>query len=48
MTATEFFQVIAGLSGLLFVITSMLVLELSLNTAQTRQPLMNLCRVRYS
>jgi hypothetical protein len=45
MTATEVFQFFAGLSGLLFVITSMLAIGLSLTNAQARRPLMNLCPV---
>jgi hypothetical protein len=45
MTATEIFQVFAGLSGPLFVITSMLAVGLSMTTAHRRQPLMNPCRV---
>jgi hypothetical protein len=40
MTATEFFQVVAGLWGLLFVSASMLAIGLSLITAQARQPRM--------
>jgi hypothetical protein len=45
MTATAIFQVIAGLPGPLFVITSMLAMGLSLTSAQVGQPLVNLCRV---
>ncbi len=45
MTANEVLQVFAGLSGPLFVITSMLAIGLSLTMAQARRPLMNLCRV---
>ena len=45
MTATEFFQIMAGLSGPLFVITSMLAMGMSLTTAHIRQPLVNLCRI---
>ena len=39
MTVTEVFQVFAGLSGPLFVITSMLAIGLSLTMAQARRPL---------
>jgi hypothetical protein len=45
MTATEVIQVFAGLSGPLFVITSMLAIGLSLTMAQARRPLLNLCLV---
>ena len=45
MTVTEVIQVFAGLSGPLFVITSMLAIGLSLTMAQARRPLMNLCCV---
>jgi hypothetical protein len=45
MTVTEVIQVLAGLSGPLFVITSMLAIGLSLTIAQARRPLMNLCYV---
>jgi BASS family bile acid:Na+ symporter len=41
MTLTEFFRVIAQLSGLLFVITSMLGMGMSLSMAQIIQPLKN-------
>ena len=42
MTATEFFQVFAGLSSPLFIIASMLAMGLSLATAQFRRPQVNL------
>jgi hypothetical protein len=45
MTANVVFQIFAGPSGPLFVITSMLAIGLSLTIAQARRPLMNLCRV---
>ena len=45
MTANEVLQVFAGLSGPLFVITSMLAIGLGLIVAQARRPLMNLCPV---
>ncbi len=45
MTVTEVIQVFAGLSGPLFVITSMLAIGLSLTIAQARRPHMNLCPV---
>jgi len=45
MTANEVLQVFAGLSGPLFVITSMLAIGLSLTMAQARRPRMNLCPV---
>jgi BASS family bile acid:Na+ symporter len=38
---SEFFQTLAGLSGVLFVITSMLAMGMSLSTAQILQPLKN-------
>ncbi len=41
MTMNEFFQTLAGLSGVLFVITSMLAMGMSLSTAQILQPLKN-------
>lgn len=41
MTANELFQALAGLSGLLFVITSMLAMGMSLTIAQILQPLKN-------
>ncbi len=41
MTFTEFFETIAKLSGLLFVVTSMLAMGLSLTMAQIIQPLRN-------
>ncbi len=41
MTMDEFFQALAGLSGVLFVITSMLAMGMSLSTAQILQPLKN-------
>lgn len=41
MTLAEFFGVIAQLSGLLFVVTSMLAMGLSLTMAQILQPLKN-------
>jgi len=41
MTTVEFFQALAGLSGVLFVITSMLAMGLSLTIAQILQPLKN-------
>jgi BASS family bile acid:Na+ symporter len=41
MTANEFFAAIAQLSGLLFVVTSMLAMGLSLTLAQIAQPLRN-------
>jgi len=42
MTATEFFTAIAQLSGLLFVVTSMLAMGMSLTMAQILQPLKNM------
>jgi hypothetical protein len=45
MTATEFFQVIAGLSGPLFIMTSMLAVGMSLATAHIRRPRVDVCRV---
>ncbi len=41
MTASEFFSAIATLSGLLFVVTSMLAMGLSLTMGQIMQPLKN-------
>jgi BASS family bile acid:Na+ symporter len=41
MTTTEFFQALAGISGVLFVITSMLGMGMSLTMAQILQPLKN-------
>lgn len=41
MTAEEFFQAIAALSGLLFILASMLAMGLSLTMAQILQPLHN-------
>lgn len=41
MTTAEFFQALAGISGVLFVITSMLAMGLSLTMAQILQPLKN-------
>ena len=41
MTATEFFEAIAKISGLLFVVTSMLALGMSLTAGQILQPLKN-------
>ena len=41
MTATEFFSAIAGISGLLFVVTSMLAMGMSLTLAQIIEPLKN-------
>jgi predicted Na+-dependent transporter len=41
MTVNELFQALAGLSGLLFVITSMLAMGMSLTIAQILQPLKN-------
>jgi BASS family bile acid:Na+ symporter len=41
MTLTEFFSAIAGISGLLFVVTSMLAMSLSLSVQQMTQPLKN-------
>ena len=42
MTTTEFFQVLAGIAGVLFVITSMLAMGLSLTISQIVQPLKNI------
>jgi BASS family bile acid:Na+ symporter len=42
MTNTAFFQAIAGISGVLFVIASMLAMGLSLTMAQILQPLKNI------
>ena len=41
MTLAEFFEAIAKLSGLLFVVTSMLAMGLSLTVPQILQPLKN-------
>ncbi|RIK18826.1 MAG: transporter, partial [Anaerolineae bacterium] len=41
MTTAEFFQSIAALSGLLFVVTSMLAMGLSLTVPQIMEPLRN-------
>lgn len=41
MTVEEFLSSIAGLSGLLFVVTSMMAMGMSLTTAQILQPLRN-------
>lgn len=41
MTASELFQAIGALSGLLFIITSMLAMGMSLTVAQILQPLKN-------
>jgi BASS family bile acid:Na+ symporter len=41
MTATEFFEAIAQLSGLVFVVTSMLAMGMSLTIAQIVEPLRN-------
>jgi predicted Na+-dependent transporter len=41
MTANDFFSAIAGISGLLFVVTSMLAMSLSLSLQQMTQPLKN-------
>jgi BASS family bile acid:Na+ symporter len=41
MTLNEFFSAIAGISGLLFVVTSMLAMSLSLSVQQMTQPLKN-------
>lgn len=42
MTTTEFFQALAGIAGVLFVITSMLAMGLSLTISQIVQPLKNI------
>jgi predicted Na+-dependent transporter len=42
MTLNDFFSAIAGISGLLFVVTSMLAMSLSLSVQQMTQPLMNI------
>jgi predicted Na+-dependent transporter len=42
MTLNDFFSAIAGISGLLFVVTSMLAMSLSLSVQQMTQPLKNL------
>jgi predicted Na+-dependent transporter len=42
MTLNDFFSAIAGISGLLFVVTSMLAMSLSLSTQQMTQPLKNI------
>ncbi|MFC2029973.1 bile acid:sodium symporter family protein [Chloroflexota bacterium] len=41
MTPSDFFSAIAGISGLLFVVTSMLAMSLSLSVQQMTQPLKN-------
>jgi BASS family bile acid:Na+ symporter len=41
MTLNEFFSTLAGISGLLFVVTSMLAMGMSLTMAQILQPLKN-------
>jgi BASS family bile acid:Na+ symporter len=41
MTTSEFFQAIAGLSGLLFVVASMLAMGMSLTIPMILQPLKN-------
>lgn len=41
MTVSEFFQAVAALSGLLFIVTSMLAMGMSLTMAQILQPLKN-------
>jgi BASS family bile acid:Na+ symporter len=41
MTLNEFFSALAGISGLLFVVTSMLAMSLSLSAQQMTQPLKN-------
>ncbi len=41
MTVNDFFSAIAGISGLLFVVTSMLAMSLSLSVQQMTQPLKN-------
>src|SRR5512139_1822794 len=41
MTLNDFFSAIAGISGLLFVVTSMLAMSLSLSVQQIVQPLKN-------
>jgi predicted Na+-dependent transporter len=41
MTLNDFFSAIAGISGLLFVVTSMLAMSLSLSVTQMTQPLKN-------
>lgn len=41
MTLNDFFSAIAGISGLLFVVTSMLAMGLSLTVSQIMQPLKN-------
>ena len=42
MTLNDFFSAIAGISGLLFVVTSMLAMSLSLSVQQMTQPLKNI------
>jgi predicted Na+-dependent transporter len=42
MTLNDFFSAIAGISGLLFVVTSMLAMSLSLRAQQMTQPLKNI------
>ena len=41
MTLNDFLSAIAGISGLLFVVTSMLAMSLSLSAQQMTQPLKN-------
>ena len=41
MTANEFFQALSGIAGVLFVVTSMLAMGMSLTIAQIIQPLKN-------
>jgi len=41
MTLNDFLSTIAGISGLLFVVTSMLAMGMSLTIAQILQPLKN-------
>jgi predicted Na+-dependent transporter len=41
MTLNDFFSAVAGISGLLFVVTSMLAMSLSLSAQQMTQPLKN-------
>jgi BASS family bile acid:Na+ symporter len=41
MTANEFFQALSGIAGVLFVVTSMLAMGMSLTMAQIIQPLKN-------
>ena len=42
MTMNEFFEALAQISGLLFVVTSMLAMGLSLTVPQIMQPLRNM------